>query len=55
MKKTIEEVDRFNVDKSLVAMFLNMSPEERVKANDNAAHAILELRHAFQQKQDNRP
>jgi hypothetical protein len=27
--------------KDLVAMFLKMSPEERLQANDNAARAIL--------------
>ena len=35
------------VDKSLVSMFLNMSPEERLLANDNAVRAILELRDAY--------
>lgn len=46
------QTDRSGVDKSLVAMFLEMSPEERVKANDNAVRAILELRNAFRQKQN---
>ena len=32
------------VDKGLVAMFLKMSPEERLRANDNAVRTILELR-----------
>lgn len=32
-------------------MFLKMSPEERLQANDNALRAILELRNAFRQKQ----
>ncbi len=31
-------------------MFLKMSPEERLLANDNAARAILELRNAFKQQ-----
>jgi hypothetical protein len=35
------------VDEGLVAMFLKMSPEERLKSNDNAVRAILELRHAY--------
>lgn len=39
------------VDKGLVAMFLKMSPEERLLANDHAANAIMELRDAFKQKQ----
>jgi len=38
------------VDKGLVAMFLKMSPEERLRANDNALRAILELRHAYKQR-----
>jgi len=45
-----EQQTRCEVDKSLVAMFLRMSPEERVRANDNAAKAILELRNAFRSK-----
>lgn len=42
------------VDKGLVAMFLRMSPEERLKANDNAVRAILELRNAYQRQKNNR-
>ena len=38
------------VDKGLVAMFLKMSPEERLRANDNAVRGILELRNAYQWK-----
>jgi len=38
------------VDKSLVAMFLKMSPEERLQANDNAVRAILELRSAYKEQ-----
>jgi len=38
------------VDKSLVAMFLRMTVEERVQANDNAVRAILELRDAYKKK-----
>ena len=37
------------VDKGLVAMFLKMSPEERILANDNALRAISELRCAYRQ------
>jgi hypothetical protein len=54
MDALMNETDRFKVDKTLVAMFLKMSPEERLKANDNAVRAILELRNAFRQKQKNR-
>jgi hypothetical protein len=42
------------VDKELVAMFLGMTPEERVSANDNAALAVKELRHAFLQQRKSR-
>ena len=38
------------VDEGLVAMFIKMSPEERLKANDNAVRAILELRNAYNNK-----
>lgn len=40
------------VDKGLVAMFLKMSPEERLKANDNAVRAIMEMRDAFKKSKD---
>jgi hypothetical protein len=30
-----------------------MSPEERLRANDNALRAILELRHAYRQQKTN--
>jgi hypothetical protein len=36
-------------DEGLVAMFIKMTPEQRLTANDNAARAILELRHGFRQ------
>jgi hypothetical protein len=38
------------VDSSLIAMFLKMSPEDRLKSNDNAVRAILELRDAYEQQ-----
>jgi len=37
-------------DKGLIAMFLRMTPEERLLANDNAVNTILELRDAYRQK-----
>ncbi|BBO88248.1 hypothetical protein DSCOOX_14280 [Desulfosarcina ovata subsp. ovata] len=40
------------VDIGLVTMFLKMSPEERLKANDNAVRTIQELRNAYKQKQN---
>ena len=43
------------VDIGLVAMFLRMSPEERLQANDNAYRTVLELRDAYRrQKADER-
>ena len=42
------------VDKGLVAMFLKLSPEERIRANDNSARAILEMRDACRRKEDDR-
>jgi hypothetical protein len=41
-----------SVDKGLIAMFLKMSVEERLLANDNAANTILELRDAFRQRKN---
>jgi len=43
------------VDKGLVSMFLRMSHEERLRANDNAIRTILELRNAYQQRKTNWP
>jgi hypothetical protein len=47
MDKKIKTKNNSGVDEGLVAMFLKMSPEERLKSNDNAVRAILELRNAF--------
>jgi hypothetical protein len=47
--------DLSGVDKGLVAMFLKMSIEERLRANDNAARTIWELRDAYKQQQTIRP
>jgi len=41
---------QFGVDKGLISMFLKMSPEERLQANDNAVRTIAELRNAFKQQ-----
>ena len=46
MKQTKAE-NRSGIDKNLVAMFLKMAPEKRLKANENALRAILELRDAY--------
>ncbi len=42
-----------DVDRGLVAMFLRMSPDERIQANDNAFRTILELRDAYRQQKAN--
>jgi hypothetical protein len=42
-----------DVDRGLVAMFLRMSPEERLRANDNAFRTILELRDAYRRQKAN--
>jgi hypothetical protein len=46
--------ESYQIDRGLVAMFLKLSPEERLRANDNAARTILELRNAYQQQKNNR-
>ena len=38
------------VDPGLVAMFLRMTPEERIVANDNSLRTIWELKDAFTQR-----
>jgi hypothetical protein len=53
MVKETKAEKQSGVDKGLVAMFLRMSPEERLQANDNALRTILELRHAFRQRRTN--
>ena len=53
MDSDTKNQENSGVDKGLVAMFLKMSPDERLQANDNAVRAILELRNAYR-KQTNR-
>ena len=53
MANKIEENNQTNVDKGLVAMFIRMSPEERLQANDNACRTILELRDAYKRRKTN--
>jgi hypothetical protein len=43
------------VDRGLIAMFLKMSVDERLLANDNAVSTIKELRDAFRQKKNRKP
>lgn len=38
------------VEKGLVSMFLKLSPEERLCANDNALRTIIELRHGYRKR-----
>jgi len=53
MPDETEGADQSGVDKGLVAMFLRMSPEERLRANDNAFRTILELRDAYRRQKEN--
>ena len=53
MVKETKADNSYGVDKGLVAMFLRMSPEERLRANDNALRTILELRYAYRQRRTN--
>ena len=55
MSEKMKPKDASDVDKGLVAMFLKMSTEERLRANDNAARAIWELRNAYKQQSTVRP
>ena len=50
-KKNTE--DSINVDKGLIVMFLKMSPDERLLANDNMIRTIVELRNAYKQRKTN--
>jgi len=54
MIKGTEQKNSASVDKGLVAMFLRMSPDERLLANDNMVRTILELRNAYKQRKNNR-
>ena len=54
MAKKKEPENSSGVDKGLVAMFLKMTPEDRLQANDNAVRTILELRNAYQKQEGNR-
>ena len=53
MAEIKETHNNSGVDKGLVSMFLKMTPEERLKSNDNAVRTILELRNAYQQQKSN--
>lgn len=49
--KDEQSVSDSGVDRGLVAMFLKMTPEERIQANNNAINAITEMRNAFREKE----
>ena len=38
------------IDRGLIAMFLKMTPEERLQANDNAVRVVMELQDAFKRR-----
>lgn len=40
------------VDKGLINMFIKMTPEERLRANDDAVRTILELRDAYKRQEN---
>ena len=42
--------DQSGTDRGLIAVFLRMTPEERLGANDNASRAIAELRDAYRRQ-----
>lgn len=46
-----ENRSKTGVDTGLVAMFLKMTPEERLRSNDNVANTIMEMRDAFREGQ----
>ena len=55
MSEKLKSKELSDVDKGLVAMFLKMSIEERLRTNDNAARTIWELRNAYKQQRTIRP
>ena len=55
MSKILNTKKTKGVDKGLVAMFLKMSPEERLLANDNATRTIDELRDAYRKQKIEKP
>jgi hypothetical protein len=54
MAKSTKGTDQCGVDKGLIATFIKMSPEDRLRANDNAFRAILELRDAYRRRKSNK-
>ena len=54
MEIEIKTKDYPGIDKGLIAMFLKMSPEERLLSNDNAVRTIIELRNAYNKQKVNK-
>ncbi len=54
MAKNTKSADQSGVDKGLIAMFIKMSPEDRLRANHNAFRTILELRDAYRRQKANK-
>ena len=53
--ETAQPIDKqknlqLRVDKGLIEMFLKMTPEERIRSNDNTIRALAELRNAFKKQ-----
>ena len=44
-----------SVDKGLIKMFLKMTPEERLRANDNTIRTLTELRNVFKDQKASKP
>ena len=42
--------DQSGADRGLIAVFLRMTPEERLRANDNVSRTIVELRDAYRRQ-----
>ena len=43
------------VDKGLIKMFLKMTPDERLRSNDNAIRTLTELRDVFKKQKASNP
>ena len=53
MDRGRKDENQSGVDKGWIAMFLRMSPEERLQANDNALNTIMELSYAYRELKNN--
>jgi len=47
-----KDAARHGVDERLIHMFIKMTPEERLEANDDAVRTILELRDAYKRQKN---